>query len=129
MKIEMDEREFTRTSGRSVSYGRKNFCRLSTLWFEEFEEFEEFRSAGRLCSSPITRSTRSTLAYFELVEKLRVGLSARSTLAQGRPFDALNACSGQAFHFSPVTVHPSFLCAFASLREFLGLWLRLFRKF
>jgi hypothetical protein len=22
------------------------------------------------------------------------------------PFDALNACSGQAFHFSPITFHP-----------------------
>ena len=57
---------------------------------------------GPLHQSPIRRAT---LACIELAEMLRAGPSTRLMLAQGRPFDALNACSGQAFHFSPVTFH------------------------
>ena len=57
-------------------------------------------------------------------EALRFTRSTRSMLAQGRPitfhpFDALEACSGQAFHQSPFTFFP-----FAFFRGYSPLCLR-----
>jgi hypothetical protein len=61
-----------------------------------YRSFRAAQSVMRFAgySRSAAHSTRSMLAQGWLVRG-----------AQGRPFDALNACSGQAFHFSPVTFH------------------------
>jgi hypothetical protein len=72
---------------------------------EEDKELQEFRSAGRrICYLPFAIDHFAQRDLSSVICHALRSAIYHSRSAALHPFDALEACSGQAFHQSPFTV-------------------------